>query len=190
LVAFPLKFLTRRLAALPVTLILSLVLYSTGPDNSESGLSLLPSSAVSAAESAPFSESFGSGPGEQHTDLVSVVLSSLVIVLMSAKLGGATLELFGQPPVLGELVFGVILGNLSILGFHDLDYLSSNEAISILAEIGVIFLLFEVGLESNIRNMLEVGASSFMVALAGVVTPPLLKISLARGDRLKESRNS
>jgi Kef-type K+ transport system membrane component KefB len=59
-----------------------------------------------------------------------------------------------------------------------------------LAEIGVIFLLFEVGLESNIRNMLEVGASSFMVALAGVVTPPLLKISLARGDRLKESRNS
>jgi Sodium/hydrogen exchanger family len=146
LVAFPLKFLTRRLAALPVTLILSLVLYSTGPDNSESGLSLLPSSAVSAAESAPFSESFGSGPGEQHTDLVSVVLSSLVIVLMSAKLGGATLELFGQPPVLGELVFGVILGNLSILGFHDLDYLSSNEAISILAEIGVIFLLFEVGL--------------------------------------------
>ncbi len=112
----------------------------------------------------------------------------MVIVLMSAKLGGATLELFGQPPVLGELVFGVILGNLSLLGFHGLDYLSSNEAISILAEIGVIFLLFEVGLESNIKDMVEVGAASFLVALAGVVTPPLLKISLARGDRLKESR--
>jgi Kef-type K+ transport system membrane component KefB len=78
--------------------------------------------------------------------------------------------------------------NLSLLGFHGLDYLSSNEAISILAEIGVIFLLFEVGLESNIKDMVEVGAASFLVALAGVVTPPLLKISLARGDRLKEFR--
>ena len=59
--------------------------------------------------------------------------------------------------MLGELIFGVLLGNLSLLGFHGLDYLKSNEAIIILAEIGVIFLLFEVGLESNLKQMLEVG---------------------------------
>ena len=44
----------------------------------------------------------------------------------------------------------------------------------ILAEIGVIFLLFEVGLESNIKEMLEVGISSFLVALVGVILPMLL----------------
>ena len=102
------------------------------------------------------------------------VLVSLVIILLSAKLGGALVERFRQPAVLGELIFGVILGNLSLLGFHGLDYLKSNEAIMILAEIGVIFLLFEVGLESNIKEMLAVGVSSFLVALVGVILPMLL----------------
>jgi Kef-type K+ transport system membrane component KefB len=95
-------------------------------------------------------------------------------MLLAAKLGGAFMERFRQPAVLGELIFGVILGNLSLLGFHGLDYLKSNEAIIILAEIGVIFLLFEVGLESNIKEMLEVGFSSFFVALVGVILPMLL----------------
>ena len=105
---------------------------------------------------------------------MALVLVSLVVILLSAKLGGALMERFRQPAVLGELVFGVILGNLSLLGFYGLDYLKSNEAITILAEIGVIFLLFEVGLESNIKEMLEVGISSFLVALVGVIVPMLL----------------
>ena len=84
------------------------------------------------------------------------------------------MERIQQPAVLGELIFGVLLGNLSLLGLHQLDYLKSNEAIGILAELGVIFLLFEVGLESNIKQMMEVGLSSFLVALVGVIVPMLL----------------
>lgn len=115
-----------------------------------------------------------SASATSHGSPVSVVLISLVVILIAAKLGGALAEHFRQPAVLGELAFGVILGNLALLGFQGLDYLKSHEAITILAEIGVIFLLFEVGLESNIKGMLEVGASSFLVALVGVIAPMLL----------------
>ena len=110
----------------------------------------------------------------EHGTSVSLILISLVVILMSAKLGGALLERIRQPAVLGELIFGVLLGNLSLLGLHQLDYLKTNEGIAILAELGVIFLLFEVGLESNIKQMMEVGLSSFLVALVGVIVPMLL----------------
>jgi Kef-type K+ transport system membrane component KefB len=105
---------------------------------------------------------------------VSLILISLVVILMSAKLGGALMESMQQPAVLGELIFGVLLGNLSLLGLHQFDYLKTNEGIGILAELGVVFLLFEVGLESNIKQMMEVGLSSFLVALVGVIVPMLL----------------
>src|SRR5215475_11890707 len=105
---------------------------------------------------------------------LTLLLLSVVVILLSAKVGGELFERLRQPAVLGELVLGVFLGNLSLLGLHGLDYLRSNEAIRILAEIGVILLLFEVGLESNIKQMLEVGPSSFMVALFGVIAPMIL----------------
>jgi Kef-type K+ transport system membrane component KefB len=99
------------------------------------------------------------------------VIISLVILLLAAKLGGEMVERIGQPPVLGELALGILIGNLGLLGFHDLDYLRSDEVLAILAEVGVILLLFEVGLESNLREMAAVGLSSFLVACIGVVMP-------------------
>jgi len=117
----------------------------------------------------PFSEI-----ATEHGNSVSLILISLVVILVSAKLGGALMERIRQPAVLGELIFGVLLGNLSLVGLHQFDYLKSNEGINILAELGVIFLLFEVGLESNIKQMMEVGLSSFLVALVGVVVPMVL----------------
>ena len=54
-----------------------------------------------------------------------------------------------------------------IAGFHGFDFIGQNETIVILAEIGVVLLLFEVGLESNIHEMLSVGPSSLLVALLG-----------------------
>ena len=113
-------------------------------------------------------------PPSNHTGQAALVLVSLVVILMGAKLGGDAFERLRQPAVLGELLFGVVLGNLSILGFHGMDYLKTNEVISALAEIGVIFLLFEVGLESNIKDMMEVGMSSFLVATVGVICPMIL----------------
>jgi Kef-type K+ transport system membrane component KefB len=107
------------------------------------------------------------------------VLAGLALILVVAKLGGELFERIKQPAVLGELVAGILIGNLSLLAFHGLDFLKADEIISALAEIGVIILLFEVGLESNLSEMLEVGWSSLFVAVAGVVAPFLLGWAVA-----------
>ena len=102
------------------------------------------------------------------------ILAGLVLILVGARLGGSFAESFGQPAVLGELLAGVALGNLGLFGIHALDPLRSDVGISILAQIGVLFLLFQVGLESDVQKMMAVGTSSFLVALLGVVTPMVL----------------
>jgi Kef-type K+ transport system membrane component KefB len=73
--------------------------------------------------------------------------------------------------VLGELVAGVLLGNLELVGFTGLQSLESNTTIEGLARLGVIILLFEVGLESTVRDMLRVGWPSLFVAVLGVAAP-------------------
>jgi hypothetical protein len=100
-----------------------------------------------------------------------MVLGGIAILLMIAKLGGEFFERFKQPAVLGELIGGIIIGNLALAGFTGFEPLKTNAVIGALAEIGVIILLFEVGLESNVREMLEVGWSSLLVAVAGVIAP-------------------
>ena len=102
------------------------------------------------------------------------VLAGLVLILIGAKLGGALFDALGQPAVLGELLAGVAIGNLGLLGWHGFDGLRTLSGISLLAQIGVLFLLFQVGLESDVKKMMAVGASSFLVALLGVVTPMVL----------------
>lgn len=110
--------------------------------------------------------------GGTHQSPVTPVLLGLIIILAAAKIGGEIAERVSQPAVLGELLAGVIIGNLGLMaGYHGLDFLASNEAIAILAEIGVVLLLFEVGLESNVHEMVSVGVSSLLVAAAGVVAP-------------------
>jgi Kef-type K+ transport system membrane component KefB len=100
-----------------------------------------------------------------------LVLVGVAVILIVAKLGGELFERMKQPAVLGELIIGIIIGNLALAGFTAAEPLKSNEIIAALAELGVIILLFEVGLESNLGEMLEVGWSSLFVALAGVVVP-------------------
>ena len=112
--------------------------------------------------------------GGGHANPVTPVLLALVVMLTGAKLFGEVFERLSQPAVLGELIFGVILGNLALVGFSGLSFISSSAGVVVLAEIGVILLLFEVGLESNVREMLSVGPSSLLVAILGVVAPFLL----------------
>lgn len=102
------------------------------------------------------------------------VLVGVAVMLLVAKLGGELFERFKQPAVLGELMGGIVVGNLALFGVTIADPLKTNEVIGALAEIGVIILLFEVGLESNLSAMMEVGWSSLLVAVAGVVAPFLL----------------
>jgi Kef-type K+ transport system membrane component KefB len=99
------------------------------------------------------------------------VLFGLVIILIAAKLGGELFERLGQPAVLGELLFGMVLGNLALVGWGGFSFLATDPGLEILAQLGVILLLFQVGLESNVQEMMSVGASSLLVAVLGVIAP-------------------
>lgn len=113
-------------------------------------------------------ETAGAEPGH---GLDPVVLAGVAVMLILAKLSGELFERFRQPAVLGELIGGIFIGNLVLLGFTLAEPLKTNVIIGALAELGVIILLFEVGLESNLEEMLEVGWSSLLVAIAGVIAP-------------------
>jgi Kef-type K+ transport system membrane component KefB len=93
----------------------------------------------------------------------------LAVMLVAAKLLGELAERFGQPAVLGELVGGVLLGG-SVLGIIPIDGPGA-EIIHVLAELGVVLLLFEIGLETDLKEMFRVGATSLSVAAVGVVLP-------------------
>jgi Kef-type K+ transport system membrane component KefB len=127
-----------------------------------------------AAEPAVDTHAAAEDAGAGHTSHVVPVLAAIVAILIAAKLGGEVAERIGQPAVLGELVAGVILGNLALAGVDFFEFIATNEGVAILAELGVILLLFEVGLESTVREMLSVGPSSLLVAVLGVVAPFLL----------------
>ncbi len=108
-----------------------------------------------------------------------LVLISVALILLVAKVGGEIFERFHQPAVLGELIGGIIIGNLALVGINGVEVLKTNEVIAALAEIGVILLLFEVGLESNLTQMLKVGWSALFVALAGITASFFLGWSVA-----------
>jgi Kef-type K+ transport system membrane component KefB len=106
-----------------------------------------------------------------HVDPVASVVGALAVILLAAKLGGELATRAKQPAVLGELVAGIILGNLSFGGTAPFHALAANETIEIIAGIGALILLFEVGLESTVSQMLKVGLTSLLVAVVGVVLP-------------------
>jgi Kef-type K+ transport system membrane component KefB len=108
---------------------------------------------------------------EPHGDAVATVVLAVAVFLVAAKLGGELASRLGQPAVLGELLAGVVLGNLTLLGITTFEPLKTDPFIAVLAGIGVLLLLFEVGLESTVAEMLSVGASAFLVALLGVLAP-------------------
>jgi Kef-type K+ transport system membrane component KefB len=164
--------------------LLAFVLFVHGPDlrlgraHAQDAADTTADAAVDGEEGA----AHAAGPGEEHTEdgehggashqsPVLPVLLGLVVILTAAKIGGAIFERMGQPAVLGELIFGVLLGNVDLFGFTLFEFLGTNPGIEVLAEIGVILLLFDVGLESNVSEMMSVGASSLVVALLGIVAP-------------------
>lgn len=127
------------------------------------------------------------------------VLLSLVVIYFASKVGGEISNRFGLPPVLGELVGGVIVGvsALHLLVFPEggadgtssliMNFLQTtaglapeevaptfaaqSEVISVLAELGVVILLFEIGLESNLKELMAVGIQATVVACVGVAVP-------------------
>jgi Kef-type K+ transport system membrane component KefB len=111
------------------------------------------------------------GETDGHVDPVGNVALALVIILIVAKLGGDLAVRLGQPAVLGELIGGILVGTLAPLGISSLEWLKTDPHLDMLARIGVLILLFEVGLESTVGQMLKVGYSSLLVATLGVAAP-------------------
>jgi Na+:H+ antiporter len=138
----------------------------------------LPFAAFAALMTSP-APAAAAGAGGHGPDMLPV-LAALALILIGAKLGGSLFVRFGQSAVLGELLAGVAIGNLGLAGFHGLDHVRDLEAIEVLAQIGVLFLLFEVGLATNVRQMAAVGMSSFVVAVLGVVAPMVLGFAVTQ----------
>jgi Kef-type K+ transport system membrane component KefB len=109
-----------------------------------------------------------------HLDPIVNVLLGLSIVILAAKVGAVLANSFKQPLVLGELLAGVSLASFSLLGFNGFDFLKDNSSLEIFSSLGVIILLFEVGLESQLSEMVAVGMKSLLVASIGVILPFIL----------------
>jgi Kef-type K+ transport system membrane component KefB len=93
------------------------------------------------------------------------VLVSLFVVLAAAKVGDELFKRLGQPTLVGEILAGVVIGP-SVLGLVEADL-----ALEVFAELGVVFLLFWVGLETRLSDMRAVGPTSARVGVLGVVVP-------------------
>ena len=98
----------------------------------------------------------------------------LVLVWLAAKVAGEGMERLGQTAVLGELLAGVVIGP-GVLGL-----VHESEVIHALAELGVLILLFEVGLESDFDELLKAGLQATLVAVVGVVLPFAAGFALMR----------
>ncbi len=122
--------------------------------------------------SAPGLEDVEIGPRIWHTDPANSVLLAIVIVVCAAKAGEEAARRLGIPQVVGELVMGIILGNMFLFsGWDFFNFLHEMSFLKILSEIGVIVLLLVVGIHTDLRAMLRVGLSAFLVALGGVLMP-------------------
>ena len=111
------------------------------------------------------------------TDTASV-LTDLFLVLVAAKLGDEVFKRIGQPAIVGEILGGVLVGP-SVLGLVEV-----SEVLRVFSELGVVFLLFWVGLETRLSEMRAVGRIALAVGSAGVVLPFLAGIGfgLALGE--------
>lgn len=89
----------------------------------------------------------------------------LAIILISARLLSETVARFGVPSVIGELLAGLLIGP-SLLG-----WVSPDTTMKLLAEIGIILLLFEVGMDTNLSRLARSGAKPYIVAVVGFTLP-------------------
>jgi len=96
---------------------------------------------------------------------IHILFLQLTVILLAARVMAEVAARLGAPPVIGELLAGVILGP-SLLG-----WVAPEPAIKLLAEIGIILLLFEVGLETDAASLVRTGRASLVVALWGLVLP-------------------
>ena len=98
----------------------------------------------------------------------------LAIILMAARLFSPLAERVGFPAVLGELLLGVALGNLSLFGVQYFDSIAKDPIIAFMAELGVIVLMLQIGLETRLADLVKVGGRAAGVGVVGIVMPFVL----------------
>jgi Kef-type K+ transport system membrane component KefB len=108
-----------------------------------------------------------------QTDVVRF-FTLLAVMLVVAKLAAAAFERLGQPAVLGELVAGILLGASALRVFPTGSGDALTPVFHLLAEVGVVVLLFEIGLATDLRALLRVGPAATAVAAVGVALPFVL----------------
>ncbi len=106
----------------------------------------------------------------------SDILLSLFIVFVAAQIGAEIAQRLKLPGVVGEIAAGCVVGP-SLLG-----WIAPSEPLDVLAEIGVVLLLFSVGLETRLDDMKRVGRSAFAVGVLGVIVPFALGSLWAHGS--------
>jgi Kef-type K+ transport system membrane component KefB len=120
--------------------------------------------------------------GAEGPSRAGPVVLGLAILVVAAKCGGLLAERWGQPAVLGELLVGIGAGNVlpPLFGERGIAFVRGDPTLHVLAEIGVLILLFDVGLEADLRALVRVGPSAALVAAIGVVVPFALGWGTAR----------
>ncbi len=119
------------------------------------------------------------------------VLFAMAVILALARLGSIIFAKLGLPGLIGEILVGVIIANIAGGAFMtdvlNIDVAVPNdnyEVLHVLAELGVIFLLFSVGLETKVKDLLGSGKAAFLCAVLGVILPFIagFALILALGD--------
>ncbi|HSN77000.1 MAG TPA: cation:proton antiporter [Anaerolineae bacterium] len=115
------------------------------------------------------------------TEFLQLALA-LVILISAAKLGGYISLRLGQPSVLGELIAGLILGPSLLDTLHQTPFTSQHldETIALLAEMGVLLLMFLAGLELHIQDLVKSGKVAALAGTLGVVVPVVMGFGIGR----------
>lgn len=124
------------------------------------------------------------------------ILVTLVVLYALARAGTVLVSRFGLPGLIGEIIMGVVIANLVIGDFSLMEFLDLGmpapgvegdhgsgvyPIVYAMAELGVIFLLFTVGLETKVNDLMKSGKAAFFCALMGVIVPFVLGFALIMG---------
>ncbi len=121
-----------------------------------------------------FAPGVSAAEGDAGHGAIVLSLLGIAIILILAKIAGEISLRLNQAPVLGELFVGILLGSIVYTGFGGFEFLKTDAVIASLAQLGILILLFEVGLETEIVEMRKTGVSALLVAAIGIVVPTAL----------------
>src|SRR5690348_10708693 len=103
----------------------------------------------------------------------AAILLSLFVIFVAAQIGAEIAQRLKLPGVVGEIVAGCVIGP-SVLGWIGPEQIAGGTPLDVLSDVGVVLLLFAVGLETRLDDLKKVGRSAFLVGVLGVIVPFVL----------------